>query len=115
MFENQPVPYLALLSEPDEPSRVYPLTPGRSLVIGRSSDADICVNDARMSRRHCEIVAGETGAIIVRDLESTNGTLVNDAKIREAHLNDGDLILVGRTKFRFQAAEHRLAGASERI
>lgn len=112
MFENQPVPYLTMLGEPQQPGRVYPLTPGRTLVIGRGIAADISVKDVRMSRTHCEIVAGETGALIVRDLASTNGIFVNGNKIHEAHLKDGDLILVGRTKFEFHSAEHRLVTAS---
>jgi pSer/pThr/pTyr-binding forkhead associated (FHA) protein len=53
-----------------------------------------------MSGRHCELVL-ENGLVLVRDLGSRNGTLVNGVPIRTVHrLEDGDVILVGDTELR---------------
>jgi diguanylate cyclase (GGDEF)-like protein len=74
-----------------------------STVIGRGTQADIHVVDDGISRRHAEIVhAGDR--ILIRDLESTNGTFCNGDRIGEHELQDGDKIQVGSTtilKFTF--------------
>ncbi len=71
-------------------------------VIGRDATAvDIVVDDPHLSRRHAEIwLTGE--GVSLRDLDSTNGTWVNDLRITEvARLTDGDVIRIGRTELRF--------------
>lgn len=70
------------------------------ILIGRSSKSDIQVDQESISRQHAKIV--NTGReIVIRDLDSTNGTYVNDVAITEHVLRDGDLIKVGRTIFKF--------------
>jgi diguanylate cyclase (GGDEF)-like protein len=72
-------------------------------VIGRGQNADIQVIDEGISRRHAEIVH-EGDLILIRDLESTNGTYCNGERIKEYTLSDGDKIQVGSTtilKFTF--------------
>src|SRR4051794_22092528 len=51
--------------------------------IGKSPDNDLVLTDDTVSRSHCEILRDERG-FLVRDLESTNGTLLEGAEIREA-------------------------------
>src|SRR5215510_14649071 len=68
------------------------------VTIGRALDADIRLNDSKASRLHAQIStereAGSGGVRFkVKDLRSTNGTLVNGQVIKEAQLNDGDKIL----------------------
>jgi len=71
-----------------------------SLIIGRSSKADIQIDQESVSRNHCKIInTGKT--IMMRDLGSTNGTYVNDELIDEYVLRDGDLIKIGRSIFKF--------------
>ncbi|RME23391.1 MAG: GGDEF domain-containing protein [Deltaproteobacteria bacterium] len=70
------------------------------LIIGRSSKADIQIDQESVSRSHAKITNTGT-AIILRDLGSTNGTYVNDELVEEAQLRDGDLIKIGRTIFKF--------------
>src|SRR5947208_12164559 len=71
-----------------------------NIIIGRSSKADIQIDQESVSRNHAKIV--NTGkSIILRDLGSTNGTYVNDDLIDEYVLRDGDLIKIGRTIFKF--------------
>lgn len=67
------------------------------LIIGRGSEADIAIPDEKASRRHAEIrLAGNQ--LFVTDLGSTNGTLVNGARILGTHpLQPGDVISIGNT------------------
>ena len=66
------------------------------LVIGRSEDADVTLDDRWASRRHCLIEAQE-GTLIVQDLGSKHGTLLNDAIVSEAVLKPGDRLNIGLT------------------
>jgi two-component system cell cycle response regulator len=69
-------------------------------VVGRSAKADIQVDQESVSRHHAKIVNTGT-SFILRDLESTNGTYVNDEFVDEYVLRDGDLVKIGRTIFKF--------------
>jgi hypothetical protein len=86
--------------------RVVPLASDR-VVIGRSRECDIRVDDGNVSRRHAELgrdAAEGTGWTVV-DLGSTNGTEVNGRRIaRRTPLEDGDRIAIGGTELVF---EHR--------
>lgn len=71
-----------------------------SLIIGRSSKADIQIDQEAVSRNHCKIInTGKT--IMLRDLGSTNGTYINDELVDEYVLRDGDFIKIGRCIFKF--------------
>jgi two-component system cell cycle response regulator len=79
--------------------RKYNLTRPQ-IIIGRSSKADIQIDQESVSRNHCKIL--NTGnAILLRDMGSTNGTYINDELIDEYVLRDGDFIKVGRCIFKF--------------
>ena len=73
------------------------------VVIGRSPDCQIVLDDFGISRSHAKIIADEKGPRIV-DLKSKNGTLVNGVPIIEAPLKDGDRILLGKLQFTFAKA-----------
>jgi general secretion pathway protein A len=70
------------------------LPPGR-LVIGRTPDNDLQVDSRYVSRHHCQIVTTPGGSVL-EDLNSTNGTYVRSKRVRRHHLNDGDVISLGR-------------------
>ena len=71
-----------------------------SVVIGRSSKADIQIDQESVSRNHCKLI--NTGkSVMLRDLGSTNGTYVNDELVDEYVLRDGDFIKIGRCIFKF--------------
>ena len=70
-------------------------------MIGRSSDCDVRVDDANVSRRHAEVRRIGDGYSLV-DLGSTNGTEVNGQRIQETALMNGDVISVGTTRITFE-------------
>ena len=71
--------------------------------IGRErTSGGIVLADPNVSRRHAELVFNGT-AWQIRDLNSTNGTLVNDLDVREARLFDGDVLTIGLTNLEFRA------------
>ena len=72
----------------------------RSVVIGRSRDCDIRLEDPNISRHHAEIRQEGTTYWIV-DLGSTNGLEVNGRRVKRAKLEDGDRILMGSTELGF--------------
>ncbi len=65
-------------------------------VIGRAADAAVRLKDDGVSRRHAKIVQ-KGGDVVVEDLNSANGTLVNGQRVAQAVLHDGDKIQVGST------------------
>jgi hypothetical protein len=73
----------------------YNLT-GITTVVGRGSEADIVVDDTGVSRTHIKFEVTEYGTILT-DLGSTNGTFVEDQRIKEVTLLDGNAITIGRT------------------
>jgi hypothetical protein len=74
-----------------------------TLVLGRSTEADVRVDDPGVSRRHCEIRAGEPSSI--QDLGSTNGIVVDGQHTTRATLRDGSRIVVGSTTIIYRQAE----------
>ncbi len=75
---------------------------GDELIIGRSSDAHIQVDRDSVSRRHARLSKVD-GGWQVQDLQSTNGSYVNDVPIREHKLAPGDQLKVGSAIFRYLA------------
>lgn len=82
----------------EEPQPIW-VSSGQSLTVGRTPDAQFVVaTDLLMSRVHFEVsVEGEECRIA--DRGSSNGTLLNKERIREARLKDGDRIQAGQTLF----------------
>lgn len=81
--------------------RAFTLT-GRPMGIGRESRNEIVIPDINASRQHAEIRMEPSGAWILSDLGSTNGTFVNGRQIKSSRLRDADRIIVGTTELEFQ-------------
>jgi pSer/pThr/pTyr-binding forkhead associated (FHA) protein len=77
---------------------------GKRVVLGRSEQADIKVLDIKSSREHCEI-AKVGKDFILTDLGSQNGVVVNDLKVRQHVLNEGDKVIIGQTVYKFNRVE----------
>ncbi|RFU86428.1 DUF2662 domain-containing protein [Streptomyces triticagri] len=74
-----------------------------TMVLGRSTDADVRIDDPGVSRRHCEIRTGTPSTI--QDLGSTNGIVVDGQHTTRATLRDGSRIVVGSTTIIYRQAE----------
>lgn len=70
--------------------------------LGRGSDTDIRIDDPGASRNHCEIVLGQP--VLLRDLNSTNGTLVAGQRVSQIELRDGTEIVIGKTILTFRSS-----------
>jgi FhaA, N-terminal domain/FHA domain len=73
---------------------------GNRVVLGRSRDSDLQIEDANVSRRHAEVRQEGTTYWLV-DLDSTNGTELNGTRVQRAKLSDGDRITLGETEVVF--------------
>jgi hypothetical protein len=72
----------------------------RRVVLGRSRECDIQVEDANVSRRHAEL-RQEGATYWIVDLDSTNGIEVNGRQVKRAKLESGDMFTVGATEVTF--------------
>jgi len=87
---------------------------GRELRIGRATVNDVCISQDLVSREHAMLLVDELG-VKVRDNESTNGTYVNDNKVHETYLQDGDLLKIGRSIFKFLTGDNIESSYHEEI
>ena len=82
----------------------YELDASQPIRIGRGSGCQICLSDPLSSRTHA-IISYEDGEWRASDADSRNGTLVNDERITQAVLNQGDRIQIGSTELLFEFPE----------
>jgi EAL domain-containing protein (putative c-di-GMP-specific phosphodiesterase class I) len=75
--------------------------------LGRNETCDYQIMSSRVSREHAEIVR-EGGSYRVRDLKSTNGTLVNGQRIEEHRLSDGDMVVIADVHFSFRSGREEV-------
>ncbi|MFJ3618615.1 FHA domain-containing protein [Streptomyces iakyrus] len=79
---------------------------GGEIRIGRSADADVPLDDPDVSRLHCAVTVGADGHVAVADLDSTNGTTVNGARVgaRVVPFAPGALLRIGESALRLAPA-----------
>ncbi|MCK5688349.1 GGDEF domain-containing protein [Myxococcota bacterium] len=83
-------------------------------VIGRSDSADITIDHESVSRQHARLLT-HNGVTSIHDMGSTNGTFINDKEIQEVTLEDGDLLRVGPTTFKYLSGSNLEAKYHEEI
>ena len=94
-----------MLRVKDGPDRGAQITVARSRVtIGRSAVNDLVLTDTSVSGTHAELVIGDSG-VIIHDLESTNGTFVNNTRVKSAWIEPGNDVKVGKTEFQLLSAD----------
>jgi putative nucleotidyltransferase with HDIG domain len=94
---------------------VYALAEGANVTVGRVGQCEIQVDDQSVSRRHCAITVRD-GELAITDLESANGTFLNEREIKSATARPGDLLRVGSTVLEFRdPAKIRPAVAPPRV
>ncbi len=91
---SQRYPHLLVLTGSNF-GQMYRVEDGETF-LGRGQNATIRLNDDGISRRHARLVQ-EGGKVVIEDLKSSNGTLVNGAAVTEQVLADGDKIRLGST------------------
>ena len=89
------------------------------MVLGRAKECDIRLNFAHLSRRHAVLTVTPQG-LELEDLGSSNGTFVNDVKVRRVMLKNGDVLSFDNLRFRIVGPEEetdktqlRAPGAAE--
>ncbi|MEM8671168.1 MAG: GGDEF domain-containing protein [Planctomycetota bacterium] len=90
--------------------QIYPMDLNRGpislrldrFVLGRSDDCDLSISDDAVSRHHAEIRQTDDGVVLI-DLDSTNGVLVNSQAVTTKSLQSGDCLQLGSHVFRFLA------------
>ena len=78
---------------------IFELEPGEHL-LGRDEDCAIMLSEQEVSRRHCKISVTSAG-VEVNDLDSTNGTYVNDERFQEKTIHNGDRLRIGGTMLKY--------------
>lgn len=102
---NAGLPYLEVIAGPDlGKSFVLPFS---GAGVGRDAGNVVPLGDGGASRVHCRIDYEHTG-FVLRDNDSTNGTLCNDEPVREHALAFGDVLQVADTRLRFSCDGHEL-------
>jgi pSer/pThr/pTyr-binding forkhead associated (FHA) protein len=90
-----------ILVSPNLPDgRIELLPSGLPVVLGRSQRSDLTIDDDLLSRRHSEILLNGRDQFEIRDLQSTNLTIVNGHDVTSHVLRCGDLILLGDTEIK---------------
>ncbi|BBM86737.1 protein kinase domain-containing protein [Candidatus Uabimicrobium amorphum] len=85
-------------------SSQHTIHPGDFLVFGRGKNADIILDDNAISRLHCKVFYHQA-QFWIQDFGSRNSTLVNNQRVSRQPLKQGDVIRLGRHRFRFQIYE----------
>ncbi|WP_456845034.1 FHA domain-containing protein [Cellulomonas sp. P5_C6] len=116
---------------PDEVAAVHALPPTSALLVmqrgasagarflldaertvaGRSTAADIFLDDVTVSRKHAEFVR-DGQSFVVRDIGSLNGTYVNRTRIDQSVLRAGDEVQIGKYRMTFHPSPHRDAAGA---
>ena len=89
-------------------------TEKRELLIGRNPDSDIRIDNLGVSDRHARIFE-QDGRYMIEDLDSTNGTFVDEKKIRRAVLETNSEVLIGKHSLIIQEARGQTAGKPPKI
>ncbi len=89
---------------PEEGAFTFRVTTGSIKTLGRAARADFVMDVALVSRFHCRFTSPADGSLLVEDLESTNGTFVNDRRVEQAQLTQGDRVRIGRVELQVERA-----------
>lgn len=83
--------------------RDFRLVDGKN-TMGTSADCDVVLTDPYLSSKHC-VIRHENGTFTLVDLDSTNGTYLNDRRASKEDIIDNDKIRMGRTELKFKSLE----------
>ncbi len=81
----------------DDDALTFRILPENMKTLGRAPTADFTIDRALVSRLHCRLI-NASDRLEVEDLDSTNGTFVNDQRVKRKVLVTGDTLRVGRVE-----------------
>jgi len=85
-------------TDAEDDSMTFRFPPGAIKTVGRAPRADFVVDAALVSRLHCRLTAADDSVDVV-DLDSTNGTYINDERVKSGCIKSGDRLRIGRVEF----------------
>lgn len=89
---------LVFMTGPNK-GKVYYLK-GKRVLIGRGDKVDIQILDTKISREHAELSFVDN-AYVISDLSNQNGIIINDEKVKQQRINDGEKIVIGQTVIKY--------------
>jgi len=98
--------YLLYVDDNGKESEVRVEREGDPVMIGRRSGAAVKVRNPSVSGKHCT-VGWVDEEVVIRDLGSSNGTYINNERVRRGTVHDGDIIRCGRFELRVSFVEHK--------
>ncbi len=98
--------YLMYIDDDGNQSEVRVERDSEPVLIGRRSGATIKVRNPSVSGKHCTVGWAEE-EIVIRDLGSSNGTFINNDRVRRGAVVDGNIIRCGRFELRVSFVEHK--------
>jgi general secretion pathway protein A len=86
------------------------------LIVGRTPENDLQIDSRFISRHHCQVIT-TAHSCVIEDLNSTNGIYVKSNRVRRHHLNDGDVVLIGKHELIYvdERAARGRGGSSETV
>jgi len=93
-----------LLKFKENSIKTYPIEPGSSITLGRRESNDVIIENLAVSGEHAKIDSIEDGFLFT-DLQSKNGSFVNEMLVKSHYLNHGDVITIGKHTLEFRYTE----------
>lgn len=93
-IDTETVPSLEVLNGVAEGKRVFLTSDTEEITVGRDPNCDLPINEHVISRQHAKVVK-RWGGVTLRDLDSKNGSYINNKRVVEEPLHDGDRIALG--------------------
>src|ERR1044071_9535407 len=84
-----------------------------SLRVGRAEGNDLRMADGSVSSRHCELSLDGSGNLLVRDLDSTNGTFIEGQRVKEAFVQPGQRLRLGNLELVFEGDATAVANVED--
>lgn len=105
---------LMVLSAGTAAGKALPINAAQ-FIIGRDPQCNLRPASAMISKRHCAVIV-KNDQVFLRDFDSSNGTFVNDERIKgEVQLKNGDVLKVGPLSFKVQIEEERAPTKKEPV
>ena len=82
------------------------------ITIGRNPGNDIPIDNLGVSKQHAKIVKHD-GGYVVEDLNSTNGTFINDKRVARAVLNNNDVVHIGKHSLQIQFSGDAISASDQ--